>query len=142
MQQVLRTKGRGDRVYTVFQLPDHQGSKSKSGGVPPNALGGNRVSGAPFFTLFSYSLDIEPLETRWRDDGIGSVFFASAETARAAILELRNAIAVEPDNDCPPMRIERIETVPVTKEAFISLLNDGVGAIVKTYAIIETIGGE
>ncbi len=34
MQQVLRTKGRGDRVYTVFQLPDHQGSKSGSGGVP------------------------------------------------------------------------------------------------------------
>ena len=28
MQLVLRTKGRGDRVYTVFQLPDHQGSKS------------------------------------------------------------------------------------------------------------------
>lgn len=31
MQQVLRTKGRGDRVYTVFQLPDHQGSKSSAG---------------------------------------------------------------------------------------------------------------
>lgn len=27
MQQVLRTKGRRDRVYTVFQLPDHQRSK-------------------------------------------------------------------------------------------------------------------
>jgi len=100
------------------------------------------VSGAPSFTLFTYSPDGEPLESRWRDDGIGDAFFVSAETARAAIIELRDAVTGEPDNDCPPMRIERIETVPVTMEALLALLNDGVGAIVNTYVVVETIGGE
>jgi len=100
------------------------------------------VSGAPSFTLFTYSPDVEPLEARWRDDSIGDAFFGSAENARAAIVDLRDAVANEPDHDCPPMRLERIETVPVTKDAILALLNDGVSAIVKSYHIIETIGEE
>ena len=99
------------------------------------------MSGAPSFTLFTYSPNIEPLEARWRDDGIGDAFFGNAEAARAAIVELRDAVADEPGHDWPAMRLERIETVPVTKDAFLALLNDGVDAIVKTYDIIETIGG-
>ncbi len=99
------------------------------------------MSGAPSFTLFTYSSAIDPLEARWRDDGIGDAFFGNAETARAAIFELRDAVADEPGLDWPPMRLERIETVPVTRDALLALLNDGVGAIVKTYDIIETIGG-
>ncbi len=99
------------------------------------------MSGAPSFTLFTYSSAIDPLEMRWRDNGIGDAFFGNAETARAAIVELRDAVADEPGHDWPPMRLERMETVPVTREAFLALLNDGVGAIVKTYDIIETIGG-
>lgn len=39
------------------------------------------------------------------------------------------------------MRLERIETVPVTRDAFLALLNDGVGSIVRNYDIIDTIGG-
>lgn len=58
MQQVLRTKGRGGRVYTVFQL-DHLGSKSSSGGVP-QALVGNRVSAEPSFTFYGrFNLDLD-----------------------------------------------------------------------------------
>jgi len=38
------------------------------------------------------------------------------------------------------MHLERIVTVPVTKEAMIALLNSGVSAIVENYDIIETIG--
>lgn len=80
------------------------------------------------------------MEARWRDDGIGGAFFGNAETARAAIVELRDAVADEPGHEWPPMRLERIETVPVTRDAFLALLNDGVGAIENTYDIIETIG--
>jgi hypothetical protein len=100
------------------------------------------VSAAPSFTLFTYSPDVEPLEGRWRDDGIGDAFFGSAENARAAIVELRDAVAGDPEHVWPAMRLERIETVPVTKDAILALLNDGVGALVKTYDVIETIGGE
>jgi hypothetical protein len=100
------------------------------------------VSASPSFTLYTYSPELQRVEARWRDDGIGDAFFGNAEAARAAIVELRDAVAHEPGYDCPPMRLEQIDTVPVTKEAILALLNDGVGAIVKSYHIIETIGGE
>lgn len=99
------------------------------------------MSAEPSYIFYTYSSAIDPLEARWRDDGIGDAFFGNAETARAAIVGLRDAVADEPGHDWPPMRVERIETVPVTRDAFLALLNDGVGAIVKTYDIIETIGG-
>lgn len=46
MQQVLRTKGRRDRVYTVFQLPDHQRVEGVFRGDVPRRLpfGGKMVS--------------------------------------------------------------------------------------------------
>ncbi len=80
-------------------------------------------------------------EPRWKNDGIGDAFFASAHNARAAIIELRDAVAQEPDQVAPSMRLERIETVPITQEAMLALLNEGVGAIVKTYNIVEMIEG-
>lgn len=45
MQQVLRTKGRRDRVYTVFQLPDHQRVEGVFRGDVPRRLpfGGNMI---------------------------------------------------------------------------------------------------
>ncbi|MCO5153991.1 MULTISPECIES: hypothetical protein [unclassified Shinella] len=99
------------------------------------------MSAEPSFTLYTYSPELQPVQARWCDDGIGDAFFGNAETARAAVAELRDAVADEPGHDWPPMRLERIETVPVTRDAFLALLNNGVGAIIKTYDIIETIGG-
>lgn len=99
------------------------------------------MSEAPSFTFFTNSPDVEPLEARWHDDGIGDAFFASAKKARAAIVELREVVAQEPDQVVPSMRLERIETVPVTQETMLALLNEGVGAIVETYDIVETIEG-
>lgn len=99
------------------------------------------MSAEPSFIFYTYSPDVEPLEARWRADGIGDAFFGNAEAARAGIVELRDAVTGEPGHDWPPMRLERIETVHVTRDALLALLNDGVGAIVRTYDIIETIGG-
>lgn len=95
---------------------------------------------APSFTFYTYSPDLQPVELRWRDDGVGDTFFGSADKARAAVEELRQAVAEDQGYDCPPMRLERVGTVPVTSEVMLALLNGGVGAIVKTYDIIETIG--
>lgn len=129
-------------VLCGFQVPDHQGSKSRSGGVPRVALGGNGVSGAPYFTIFTCSPDLPWEETRWRDDGIGEVFSASVEKSCAAITELRDAIVDEPDHALPPIRFEHLETVPVTKDAMLAPLNEGVGTIVGRYDIVETnMGG-
>ena len=57
------------------------------------------MSAEPSFMFYTYSPDVEPLEARWRDDGIGDAFFCNAETARAAIVELRDAVADEPGHD-------------------------------------------
>lgn len=100
------------------------------------------MSASPSFTFYTYSPEFQPVEPRWRGDGIGDAFFGSAESARAAIIELRDTVAHEQGHNCPPIRLERIETVSVTRDAILALLNDGVGAIVKSYHIIETIGGE
>lgn len=99
------------------------------------------MSPAPSFTFFTYSSVLPIEEPRWRDDGIGDAFFASAEKARAAIVELRNAVADDPDHALPPIRLERIETVPITRDAMLALLNEGVGAIIGAYDIVETIEG-
>jgi len=99
------------------------------------------VSPAPSFTFFTYSLVFPSEQPRWRNDGIGDAFFASAEKARAAVVELRDAVADEPDHVLPPMRLERIETVPITRDAMLALLNEGVGAIIGTYDIVATIEG-
>lgn len=37
------------------------------------------------------------------------------------------------------MRLEQIETIPVTQESILALLNGGVGSFVKSSEIIETI---
>ena len=100
------------------------------------------MSASPSFVFYTYSPDDQPEKLRWRGDGNGDAFFGSAENARRAINELHDAVAYEPGHECPPIRLERIETVPVTREAILSLLNDGVGAIVKTYDVLETIGGK
>lgn len=97
------------------------------------------MSTSPSFTFCTYWLVFPSEEPRWWNDGIGDAFFASAEVARAAIVVLRDAVAEERDNVLPPIRLERIETVPVTKEAMLALLNEGVGAIVRTYDIVGTI---
>ena len=36
---------------------------------------------------------------------------------------------------------DSIETVPLTMDAVLALLNEGVGAIVKRYDVIETVEG-
>ena len=98
------------------------------------------MSAAPSFIFYTYSPTFQSAGSRWRDDGGRDPFFGSAESARQAIVDLRKAVSSESDHDLPPMHLERIVTVPVTKEAMIALLNSGVSAIVENYDIIETIG--
>ncbi|QND46948.1 hypothetical protein HB780_14505 [Rhizobium lusitanum] len=76
---------------------------------------------------------------RWAFIGIYSIFFDDEDSAREALRELREDVESEPENSWSPMQLEKIETVPISKESLLALLNDGVGAIVKSYEIIDII---
>ncbi len=99
------------------------------------------MSASPSFTFFTYSLVFPREEPRWRDDGCRDTFFATMENVREAVEEVRDEVSQDREQDVPSMHIERIETVPLTKDAVLALLNEGVGAIVKRYDIIETVEG-
>lgn len=97
------------------------------------------VSQDPSFTFYTYSAATEPEEERWAYTGIPDNFFGDVHSARAAVMELRNDIIDDPDGEWPRMHIEKIETLPVSKDTLLAFLNDGVGSFIKRYEIVETI---
>jgi hypothetical protein len=103
-------------------------------------LNGERI--APLkngFTFYTYSTPGLPGEN-WADTGIRDRFFKSYEEARTAVLDIREALADDPDDDTwRPLRIEKIDMLPVTENSILALLNDGVGALVENYEIVEVI---
>lgn len=91
------------------------------------------------FTFYTYSMISEMDEARWAYTGIRDIFFDTFEAAREAVLELRSDTESDPEMEWKPTRIEKIETLPVSGQTMLALLNDGVGAFVNKYEIIETI---
>ncbi|MGE0282578.1 MAG: hypothetical protein AB7P20_18470 [Rhizobiaceae bacterium] len=91
------------------------------------------------FTLYSYSPSTEPESERWADPYIPGIFFDDIHAVREAVMTLRKDITADPEMDWPAMRIEKLETHPVSKQALLSLLNDGVGAFLKSYEVVEII---
>ncbi|MDE3854418.1 hypothetical protein [Sinorhizobium meliloti] len=49
-------------------------------------------------------------------------------------------IEAEPDETPGVHLIERIEMLPLTKDTLLALLNEGMGAVLKSYEIVETVG--
>ncbi|RWB98679.1 MULTISPECIES: hypothetical protein [unclassified Mesorhizobium] len=91
------------------------------------------------FTFYTYSRCAEFENDRWAYTGIPDFFFEDAESARQAVLELRAEIAADPDEEWFPMQLEKIETLPISKETIFALLNKGVGAFLKSYEITEVV---
>lgn len=91
------------------------------------------------FTLYTYSPSTEPESERWADPGVPDFFFDDIHAVREAVMTLRKDITSDPERDWPPMRIEKLETLPLSKQALLSLLNDGVGAFLKSYEVVEII---
>lgn len=91
------------------------------------------------YTFYSYARVDENRDDRWAYTGIPEIFFHDEDSAREALRELREDVASEPESSWPPMQLEKIETVPISKGSIFALLNDGVGAIVKNYEIIDII---
>lgn len=53
---------------------------------------------------------------------------------------MRDDITSDPEMEWPLMNLEKVVTVPISKTSILALLNDGLGAFVQTYEIIETVG--
>lgn len=91
------------------------------------------------FTFYTYSPSTEPESERWDYTGIPDIFFEDIHAVREAVMTLRKDITSDPERDWPPMRIEKLETHPVSKQALLSLLNEGVGGFLKSYEVVEII---
>ncbi|AYG64406.1 hypothetical protein CCGE525_37325 (plasmid) [Rhizobium jaguaris] len=94
---------------------------------------------APILTLYTYTTTAHLGEGRWNDRDRPDQFFEDVESARRDLLEVRAEIAEDEEPVPTAICLERIETVPMTESAILALLNDGIGAIVHHYEIIETI---
>lgn len=90
-------------------------------------------------TLFTYSRSGIPDRDRWAQTGIGNTFFEEIGTARQSVLDLRDEVTKDGDDDWPPTDIEKIEIIPLTRAALVALLTQGVGAVVCHREIVETI---
>ncbi|WP_392714214.1 hypothetical protein [Rhizobium ruizarguesonis] len=91
------------------------------------------------FTFYSYAIVDENSDDRWAYTGIPEIFFYDEDSAREALRELREDVESEPENSWAPMQLEKIETIPISRESIFALLNDGVGAFVKSYEIIDIV---
>jgi benzoyl-CoA reductase/2-hydroxyglutaryl-CoA dehydratase subunit BcrC/BadD/HgdB len=91
------------------------------------------------FTFYSYARVDENPDDRWAYTGIPEIFFYDEDSAPEALRELREEVESEPEDSWQPMQLEKIETLPISKASIFALLNDGVGAFVKNYEIIDVI---
>ena len=78
-------------------------------------------------------------ERRWRDDDTGFEVFDSFEEAKADLLGLRDDVVDDADDIWSPMQIEKIVMLPMTRSNLLTLLNQGMEAVVLKAEIIEII---
>ncbi len=96
------------------------------------------MSKSDSFTFYTYSPANDD-EDRWAYTGIPDSFFRDENEAREELRTLRRDVITDPEDIWPPMRLEKIATLPISKETIFALLNDGVGAFVQSYEIIDII---
>lgn len=90
--------------------------------------------------IYTYSkCEQDEGEPRWRDNDTGFDVFNSFEEAKADLLELRKTIADDPSDVWPPMQIEKIVMRPMTRNNLLTLLNQGMEAVVLEHEVIQII---
>ncbi|NTF47052.1 hypothetical protein [Rhizobium rhizogenes] len=92
--------------------------------------------------LYTYTIQSDdPDNKRWKCAELpDALFFSTLDEVRAEVIDLReDTDEVFPDG-VPPIRIERIETLPVTKESLLILLNKGIEPFITDYEIVEIMG--
>lgn len=92
------------------------------------------------FELFTYSPVRDSEEPRWKETGIPNAFLGSIEEVRAEIIGLQDDLEAAGEEPLSPIRIEKIETLPMSQANLLILLNNGIGAFLKSYEVVETLG--
>jgi hypothetical protein len=88
------------------------------------------------YQLYTYSVVHDPEEPRWAETGIPDIYFTSFEEAKSEVTRLQGDLKLAGE-ELPAFRIEKIETLPVSKANLLVLLNEGMGAFLKSYEIVE-----
>ncbi|MNW04563.1 hypothetical protein D3C71_2006710 [compost metagenome] len=91
------------------------------------------------YAFYTYSDAAVPLGERWKSTGLRDIFFADREGARRAALAMRDDIAADPDMEWTAKNIEKVVAVPLSHSNILLLLNNGPGAFVADYEVLETI---
>lgn len=90
--------------------------------------------------IYAYSFVSVPEALRWKgEEQNSSPFFGNIDEARRAVLALREKTCRE--FSWEPVRLEKIQTLPLTPQTLLTLINHGVGAIIESYDILELIEG-
>lgn len=110
------------------------------GGVPPQMLQEKPLTEGLVFTFYTYVEARIPREERWKPTGLRDIFFNDYEDVRRTVLAMREDIAADPDMQWETTNIEKVETVAICQSSVLALLNDGPGAFVEHYEVLETIG--
>ncbi len=92
--------------------------------------------------LYTYTVQRDDLDNlRWEHvDFPDASYFSTLDEVRAEVMDLfEDKHHVFPEG-VPTIQIERIETLPITKDSLLLLLNKGFKLFITDYRILEIIG--
>ncbi|MCK9468519.1 hypothetical protein [Aquamicrobium defluvii] len=119
-------------------LPRPYGTDLVSGSILPT--NNDWKTGGVTLILYTYSCADSDVAARWRDTDLRNEFFPDLDEVKQAVLELRDEVMrSDPATPWMPVRIERIEIAPIEGPAVLTLLNEGVGPLVRAYEIVEMV---
>ncbi|MBX5141235.1 hypothetical protein HJB79_21055 [Rhizobium lentis] len=92
--------------------------------------------------LYTYTIQSDdPGNKRWKHAELPDrAFFPTLDEVLAEVIDLREDADEVFPNGMPSIQIERIETLPVTKESLLTLLNEGLEPFITNYEIVEIMG--
>jgi len=91
------------------------------------------------YAFYTYSDAAVPRDERWKPTGLRDIYFADREEAKRAVQAMRDDLAADSEMEWTVTNIEKVVTVPISHSSILLLLNNGLGAIVADYKVLETI---
>ncbi|KKB84624.1 hypothetical protein VW29_09475 [Devosia limi DSM 17137] len=97
------------------------------------------MSSTQGYIFYTYSSAAKAGEHRWYDDGADNEFFDSEVSAREALATVFRETLRDGEAMPATMCIVKIETVSLTKESVLALLNNDLKSFVRVYEIVDTV---
>ncbi|MBD0417129.1 hypothetical protein [Oryzicola mucosus] len=92
--------------------------------------------------LYTYTLHSEdPHNTRWKYAELpDNAYFETLDEVRTEVIDLLEDTDETSPNSKRRIQIERITTLPATKESLLTLINWGLEPIIIDYEVVEIMG--